>query len=203
VINIIYSIFGFSKGKTESAIGITIRAVANKEHILFAQFLKDGNSGEIEYFTTHCKDNITCLAQGTVGFSNLEQAKGIDNLIARIRSDLFIAYEMGRPYTLVVLDEVLVALDKELLLEEEFSDLIRVIQSYGGDVYLTGRINSSKLRNKIAELSDVCGDLFSEAHCFNKRCSGCGVEYPYRFIYCPSCGSELEGGEPCIKGRDY
>ena len=36
----IYSIFGYGKGKTESGIGIAIRAASNDESVLFSQFLK-------------------------------------------------------------------------------------------------------------------------------------------------------------------
>ena len=46
----IYSIYGFGKMKTESAIGCTIRTIANSEKVLFVQFLKDGKSSEIAFF---------------------------------------------------------------------------------------------------------------------------------------------------------
>lgn len=38
---------GEGKGKTTAAVGLAIRAAGNGLNVLFMQFLKDGNSGEI------------------------------------------------------------------------------------------------------------------------------------------------------------
>ena len=57
----IYSIYGYGKGKTESAIGMTIRALANNHKVLFTQFLKDGNSSEVMYL----KDKIDIMSSNT------------------------------------------------------------------------------------------------------------------------------------------
>ena len=40
----VYSIYGYGKGKTESAIGMIIRAIANEHKVLFVQLLKNGSS---------------------------------------------------------------------------------------------------------------------------------------------------------------
>ena len=45
----IYSIFGFGKGKTEASIGLAIRTVENGERVLFAQFMKDGYSEALNF----------------------------------------------------------------------------------------------------------------------------------------------------------
>ena len=61
----IYSIFGYGKGKTESGIGIAVRAMSNDERVLFAQFLKDGSSSEISYLDDD--DRIKIISSGTCG----------------------------------------------------------------------------------------------------------------------------------------
>ena len=62
----IYSTYGFSKGKTTSAIGITTRALANGERVLFAQFLKDFKDGGVHFL--HDLSNLHWITQGTDGF---------------------------------------------------------------------------------------------------------------------------------------
>ena len=57
----IYSIYGYGKGKTESSIGMVIRALANDHKVLFTQFLKDGNSSEVMYL----KDKIDIMSSNT------------------------------------------------------------------------------------------------------------------------------------------
>lgn len=43
----IHLYYGDGKGKTTAAVGLCIRAAGNKKRVLFAQFMKDGGSGEI------------------------------------------------------------------------------------------------------------------------------------------------------------
>lgn len=43
----IHLYYGDGKGKTTAAVGLCIRAAGNKKQVLFAQFMKDGGSGEI------------------------------------------------------------------------------------------------------------------------------------------------------------
>ena len=40
--------YGFGKGKTSAAAGAAVRAAGNVMRVIFAQFFKDGKSGEIK-----------------------------------------------------------------------------------------------------------------------------------------------------------
>ena len=40
--------YGFGKGKTSAAAGAAVRAAGNGMRVIFAQFFKDGKSGEIK-----------------------------------------------------------------------------------------------------------------------------------------------------------
>lgn len=189
----IYSTYGFSKGKTTSAIGITTRALANGERVLFTQFLKDGQDGGITLLIKQ-NPNLEWLTQRTKGFTK-EDCNEFGELVFQ---DV-----INNKYDLVVLDEVLVALDNELLDYNLFSDIINYCSVNGVDVYLTGRINNGRLRHQIEELSDIATDMRSDRHCFDKLCSGCNRTYPHYFKFCPNCGEELPNSIQARKGREY
>lgn len=194
----IYSIFGFGKGKTTSGIGTTIRAIENNEQVLYCQFLKDGTSGEMEFFS-HI-DSITTLVQNTEGF-NLESC---NELIDSIRSDLFIQNNSSTMYKLVVLDEVLVALDYGLISKEQFKELLDIISNrYKCDVYVTGRINHKEIRDFVIDISDIATNCYSEKHCYDTYCSSCNQTYPHHFKHCPNCGKKLSVPRFAKKGREF
>lgn len=188
----IYSTYGFSKGKTTSAIGITARALANGERVLFAQFLKDFKDGGVHFL--HDSSTLHWMAQGTKGFTK-EDCNEFGELVFQ---DV-----INNKYDLVVLDEVLVALDNDLIDYNLFSDIINYCTVNNIDVYLTGRINNGRLRHQIEELSDIATDMRSDRHCFDKLCSGCNRTYPHYFKFCPNCGEELPNSIQARKGREY
>ena len=188
----IYSTYGFSKGKTTSAIGITTRALANKERVLFAQFLKDFKDGGVHFL--HDLSTLNWMAQGTDGFVK-EDCNEFGELVYQ---DV-----INNKYDLVVLDEVLVALDNELIDYNLFSDIINYCSANNIDVYLTGRINNGRLRHQIEELSDIATDMRSDRHCFDKLCKNCNRTYPHYFKFCPNCGGELPNSIQAKKGREY
>lgn len=45
--------YGFGKGKTSAAAGAAVRAAGNGMRVIFAQFFKDGKSGEIKSAARH------------------------------------------------------------------------------------------------------------------------------------------------------
>lgn len=191
----IYSIYGYGKAKTGSAIGITIRAYQNKDKILFAQFLKDGSSSEIDFFKEKLYDRVTIESMGTNRFirpNKKEVRDFIDHIKFLHRRDKF---------NLIVLDEILVALDYGYIELDEFELLLEKLGS--ADIYMTGRINNQTLRRKIVEYSDICTNAYCKAHVFNTTCPECLDEHPYYFDYCPKCGSKLEVSREAKKGRDF
>lgn len=189
----IYSTYGFSKGKTTSAIGTTIRALANKEKVLFAQFLKSPEDNGIQFLDRVC-NRLDWLTQGTEGFKKEDGNSFAEGIFQEV---------LNGDYSLVVLDEVLVALDNNLLSKELFYDIVTLCKSNSIDLYLTGRINNGRLRHEIEELSDIATDMRCDRHCYDKLCETCNRSYPFYFHYCPSCGRELPHSQPAKKGREY
>lgn len=190
----LYNVTGWGKGKTTSAIGISLRALANEEKVLFIQFLKDGNDGALRYLDYFNKD-FTHMYQGTKGF-NIEDCS---HFWLRAKQ----AIRNIKP-SLVILDEMNVALDNNLL-GKPFEDILEEIQdlSKGMDIYITGRINNHYKRHKMFEISDIATNCYCEVHSYNARCIECDKEYPRDFTYCPVCGRKLVQKDKARKGREY
>ena len=195
----IYSIYGYGKCKTESAIGITIRSVANKENVLFAQFLKDGSSTEVDII----KKIATYICSDTQGIT---LPKNVDDNVVSQCSNLFteILEEMATgKYNIAILDEVLVAVDIGILSFKLLTMLVSESKKYNVDLYLTGRVRNKNNRLLVQNISDCVTDARCVKHQFDTYCPSCNNTFSYSYTYCPDCGSELIKSVACKKGRDY
>ena len=195
----IYSIFGYGKCKTESAIGMAIRAIANDHKVLFAQFLKDGSSSEIKYL----EDKIDIINSNTKGIV-LPQNKQENNYVEvnSLYRDIFNTIANG-DYKLLILDEILVAIDMGMISFAMLDLLLRECKSNGVDVYMTGRVRNANVRQHIIDISDCVTDARCKKHMFNRYCEHCHNDFPFHYTYCPDCGSELKESRPCKLGRDF
>lgn len=197
----IISVMGFGKGKTESAIGCTVRALQNHEKVLFVQFLKDGKSLEIDFLNKY--GNITMWNTGTKKITLPKNTTDEDREIHKsMISDIF-EYITNYEVNLLVLDEILPALDLGLVTMGELEVIVTACEGLSIDVYMTGRVRSHYYREKIRNISDICSDVYCKKHCFDTYCEDCDNTYPYHFVYCPQCGKQLKPSVPSKKGRDY
>lgn len=199
----IYSIFGFGKGKTEASIGLTVRTVANGERVLFAQFMKDGTSLEISYFNTHHPNQVDLLIAGIVKITLPENIENKDKEVAKIIADSVDRYIDDGDYQVVVLDEVLPAVDLGLLDFSVLKSLVAKCKEKNIDLCMTGRIRNHELRKKVINLSTISSNIFCEKHIFNTHCPVCNQDFKYYYTYCPHCGTELKRSRPAKRGRDY
>lgn len=195
----IYSIVGFGKGKTESAIGMAIRALANNHKVLFTQFLKDGHSSEITYL----KDKVDIMSSNTdkLVLPKNKTQEDVDSII-----DFFNEVErklIAGSYDLIVLDELLVALDMGMISVTMIKGLINICKSKNIDMYMTGRVRDREMRMFVNSISDSVTDAYCVKHMFDTYCTDCKKSYPYYYTYCPDCGKQLEISRPCKLGRDY
>ena len=195
----IYSIYGYGKGKTESAIGMTIRALANNHKVLFTQFLKDGHSSEVFYL----KDKIDIMSSNTdkLVLPKNKTQEDVDSII-----DFFNEVEkkiVAGSYDLVVLDELLVALDMGMVSVSMVKALVNICKSKNTDMYLTGRVRDRDMRRFVNSISDSVTDAYCIKHMFDTYCPDCKKSYPYYYTYCPDCGKQLDISRPCKLGRDY
>lgn len=197
----IFSIYGFGKMKTESAIGTTIRAIQKGDRVLFTQFLKDGRSNEIKFLNTQKLVDTVCGKTKKITLPNnltdLDKEMA-QQLLKYIHNEL-----KEETYKLIILDEILPALDMELISEGQIRILIQQLREFKVDAVLTGRIRKARIRHLITELSDIVTDAYCVKHRFNTHCTKCGRDYPYHYTFCPDCSTELVKSKPSKEGRDY
>lgn len=142
---------GNGKGKTTAAAGLAVRMLGAGGKVFFAQFLKDGNSSEIRFLKKHASPDFTAYACGTGRFLSGNRPPP-DEEIRRAQQTLA---EAGKAlcsgeYDLVVLDEVLGALQGGLLREETLLSALRN-RAVGTEAVLTGR-NAPESLLKAADL---------------------------------------------------
>lgn len=199
--SLVYSIFGYGKGKTESVVGLTVRAIQNNKRVLFAQCLKDGTSSEIDFFSNQpLVDTIVAGSKKITLPSNISKD---DYTIHKEFVDSVIqAIEQSR-MDVLVLDEFLVAVDLGLIPIESMYDIISLCRIKLIPVAFTGRVRSHELRKKIISVSDIASNIYCERHRFNTHCDSCNQDFKYYYKYCPQCGRELSISGEAIKGVDF
>lgn len=131
---------GDGKGKTTAAIGLAVRAIGAGLKVFILQFVKakkpkDGKrlesgewplSSEILFFEKFAKSQVTCeqVGEGFVGI--LGDKKERETHIKEALRGLERAREIivSNKYQLVILDEILSAVELNLLTEQDVLDLI-------------------------------------------------------------------------------
>lgn len=199
--SLVYSIFGYGKGKTESVVGLTVRAIQNNKRVLFAQCLKDGTSSEIDFFSSQpLVDTIVAGSKKITLPSNISED---DYTIHKEFVDSVIQAIEQSKMDVLVLDEFLVAVDLGLIPVESMYDIISLCRIKLIPVAFTGRVRSHELRKKIISVSDIASNIYCERHRFNTHCDSCNQDFKYYYKYCPQCGRELSISGEAIKGVDF
>lgn len=136
---------GEGKGKTTSAVGMAIRAAGRDWSVLFCQFLKHADSGELRIMDG-LKDRITLFRPV------MRHKSFLWDQTPQQREDTRLELEHGwsqltqlvesRPFDMVVLDEILDVLQMGLLPEDH---VISVMHRNPSEWVLTGRTASETL----------------------------------------------------------
>ncbi len=165
---------GDGKGKTSAAIGAAIRAAGHGIPVVFAQFLKDDTSGEIEILRSI--PGVAVLhAAHNFGFwkslSEEEQRITIEEgkaLLQQVQDTYHRAIRKkadpdAQIDCLIVLDEVMAAMHAGILTESEVLDFIRGVGEQM-EVILTGRNPSDGL----LELADYVSEVVPKKHPYDR-----------------------------------
>lgn len=164
--------YGNGKGKTTAAVGAAVRAVGIKMKVLFVQFLKNGDSGEIEPLK---RLGVNCLFADKKWrlFSDLSNDEKLK--MRGSFADLILKVcDCSQEYDMIILDELLDALDLGYVNFNEDSGLMKLLNSCRGEIIITGHSQRSELLN----YADYITNMQSVRHPYEKGISARrGIEW--------------------------
>lgn len=145
---------GNGKGKTTASLGVCLRAIAHGMKVFYAQFIKDGSSGEFEVLKQF--DSFTHKAYGRGRFIKGKPEKDDIEMAQKGLKECADAASSGE-YGLIVLDEVSPALNSKLF---TLQDLLRILSKKDAktEIILTGRDAPPELLD-IADLATEMKEL--------------------------------------------
>lgn len=171
---------GDGKGKTTAAVGLSVRACGHNIPVVFAQFLKDGSSGELAMLEKlGARVMIPDTFFGFVRSMSEEQLqqtkeeyakflKEIEQLVGNIRQATSDSQDDdGKSQNMIscvlVLDEILHACKNNLVDETAVIDFIHRVKD-NTEIILTGRNPSDRL----VDIADYCTAFVKEKHPFDQ-----------------------------------
>ncbi len=163
---------GDGKGKTTAAVGLSVRASGCGRRVVFAQFFKDGTSGECGVLQ-HLPGITFVRPEKSFGFfwtlSEAEKAEARDFYTAHLHR----AMDLARDADLLVLDEAMSACAHGVIDEGELLAFLRE-KPEGLEVVLTGRDPSQAMQ----EAADYITEMKKVKHPFDQGIGAReGVEY--------------------------
>ncbi|MFI3207526.1 MAG: cob(I)yrinic acid a,c-diamide adenosyltransferase [Eubacteriales bacterium] len=163
---------GEGKGKTTASIGLSIRALGSGYHVIFVQFLKTSQTGELEIFGE--LDNIEVIrSEKPMKFTFMMNEEEL--AACRVINDEMFRKVMQMKFTdktLLVLDESVGTMEKQLLDEELVMNFLQSDPKC--EVVLTGRGPSDRL----LELADYVTEMKKIKHPYDKEVPARkGIEY--------------------------
>ncbi|ADU66412.1 cob(I)yrinic acid a,c-diamide adenosyltransferase [Desulfurispirillum indicum] len=127
---------GNGKGKTTAALGLALRCAGAGGRVFFCQFLKKGDSSEWAALQ-QLQQRITHRAFGSGKFIRGEPAEE-DRQLARAGLEEARRALQSATYDLVVLDELIAALNRQLVSRAEIQELLALRPAHT-ELVLTGR----------------------------------------------------------------
>ena len=168
----IHIYYGDGKGKTTAAVGLAVRAAGAGLRVLVFQFLKDNSSSERKVLES--LPGITCLP-------GRERVKFVGNMNGDERAEfrhynnkaLDEIIKFCGPFDMLLLDEVLCALELNVISEEKLVSFIRH-KPRGLEIVMTGREASDSL----LEMADYVTKVQKVKHQFDLgRSARKGIEF--------------------------
>mgnify|MGYP001767043095 CR=1 FL=1 len=150
---------GEGKGKTSAALGAALRACGAGSRVYIMQFLKKGCFSELK--TLRGIKNIKLEQCGRGCFFGKRKPAALDFILAKAGLEKARKAVLGSAYSVVVLDEINVALRLKLLKIEEVVSLLK-LNPKRKELILTGR----SLHHEIKKLADLVSEIKEVKHYF-------------------------------------
>lgn len=158
----IQTYYGYGKGKTTASVGAVVRFAGCNNKVLFAEFLKDDTSSEINILNSLGNVEVICSDECYKLYDNLntDRTETLTNaytkLLERIKNK-------ACDVKMIVLDEILDAIEFGYVNEDELAALLISLKN-DCEIILTGH----KLTDKIAEISDYISEIKEIKHPYTK-----------------------------------
>jgi len=154
---------GDGKGKTTAALGLALRAAGYKYKVYIGQFLKGQEYGEL-LSAKKLQPYITIEQFGRKGFIHVTKDPDEED-IKRARRGLKKCREamLSRKYRIIVLDEINVAVDFNLLTEEEIHKFLDK-RPEDVEIILTGRYAPPSFLKR----ADLVTEMKAKKHYYKK-----------------------------------
>lgn len=160
---------GDGKGKTTAALGLALRAAGHDMKVIFIQFLKGQQCGEHFFVSKYHPFDIIQLGTGDTFAKSKEQLnREAQDTFAFARQEI-----LGGKYDLVVLDEILVAVNQGYITVRQILDLIEE-KTGSVELVMTGR----KAPSEIVQRADLVTEMLMIKHPFTEGfIARRGIEY--------------------------
>ena len=154
---------GSGKGKTTAAVGMAIRAAGRNKRVVFCQFMKDNDSGEIPVLASVPGIEVI-LDNPFIGFISYMNQERRREAAGEQQEKWKKAVRLAQEADMLILDEVLDAILFNLIPVEWVTGFLKT-KPAGLEVVLTGH---SPLE-EITPLCDYYSEITAKAHPFYKR----------------------------------
>ena len=154
---------GDGKGKTTAALGLALRAAGYKHKIYIGQFLKGQEYGEL-LSAKKLSPYITIEQFGRKGFIHVTKDPDEED-IKRAKRGLKKCLEamLSRKYRIIILDEINVAVDLNLITEEEVHEFLDK-RPEDVEIILTGRYAPPSFLKR----ADLVTEMKEKKHYYKK-----------------------------------
>ena len=165
-------ITGNGKGKTTSALGQALRAIGHGYRVCMIQFMKGRAYGEVVAAEKYLP-NFKIYQYGLDSFVMRNNPAPIDIELARQGLEMARRVIRSKEFDLVILDEINVAMDFNLISQDEVLELVRS-KPPELDLVLTGRYASEELK----KIADMVSEVVEVKHHYASGIKGrAGIEY--------------------------
>ena len=154
---------GDGKGKTTAALGLALRAAGYKHKVYIGQFLKGQEYGEL-LSAKKLQPYVTIEQFGRKGFIHVTKDPDEED-IKRARRGLKKCREamLSRKYRIIIMDEINVAVELNLLTEEEVHKLLDN-KSEDVEIIMTGRYAPPSFLKR----ADLVTEMKEKKHYYKK-----------------------------------
>ncbi len=153
---------GNGKGKTTAALGLALRAIGHGRKVLIIQFMKGRDYGETLAAEKYLPDLTLCKC-GQDSFVIKNNLSPLDIELAQKGLEIAREAVYSERYDLVILDEIIVAINFDLVALHDVLDLMKNKPEMV-DLGLTGRYAPPE----IIELADLVTEMKEIKHPFSK-----------------------------------